>query len=141
MASSTESAQYTLHTYFRSSCSGRLRIALNLKSIAYTPVYFNLLKGEHQSQQNLATNPLGLVPSLVSADKPENGGHDMSLTQSLAILEYLEEQNPNARPLLPSKADILGRAHIRELAATIACDVQPVVSFERVPSSAVSENL
>ena len=105
-----------LHNYFRSSTSIRVRTALNLKGLEYYYAPLALLKAEHQSADYLALNPQGLVPALqISPDKV--------ITQSLAIIEYLDENYP-APPLLP--ADAWGRARVRSLAMMIACDVHPL---------------
>ena len=106
-----------LYTYFRSSASYRLRIALALKGLGYESVPVHLLKdgGEQHSPAYRAVNPAGLVPVLQDGDAV--------LTQSVAIMEYLDEAYPEA-PLLP--ADLLGRARVRALALTIACDVHPL---------------
>ncbi|HXV73313.1 MAG TPA: maleylacetoacetate isomerase [Sphingomonadales bacterium] len=104
-----------LYTYYRSSSSFRVRIALNWKGIPYEPVFVHLAKGEQQAPGHLRRNPQGLVPVL------EDG--DTMITQSVAILEYLEEKYPQ-RPLLPKgTAD---RAHVRSLVQLIACDIQPL---------------
>ena len=107
-----------LFTYFRSSAAWRLRIALNLKGVAWTPAFVHLLKdgGEQHGAAFRATNPLGLVPAL----ETDAGA---VLTQSLAIIEWLEETHP-APPLLP--ADPLARAAVRAFALTIACDIHPL---------------
>jgi maleylacetoacetate isomerase len=104
-----------LYTYFRSSAAYRVRIVLNLKGVAYESVPVNLLKGEHQADDYRAVNPHGRVPSL------QVGG--AVLTQSPAILEYLDEVHPEP-PLLPMGA--LERARVRAVASLIACDVHPV---------------
>ncbi len=106
-----------LYTYFRSSAAYRVRIALNLKGLPYEAVPVHLLKngGEQLGQAYRGVNPAGLVPAL------EDDG--MTLTQSMAIIEYLEEVHP-AAPLLPS--DPAGRARARALAQTIACDTHPL---------------
>ncbi len=106
-----------LYTYFRSSAAYRVRIALNLKGLAYDAVPVHLVKGggEHLQDAYRAVNPSALVPSL------EDEG--ATITQSMAILEYLEETHP-ATPLLPSAP--LERARVRELAQMIACDIHPV---------------
>ncbi len=101
-----------LFTYWRSSTAYRVRIGLHLKGLAYTPHAVNLLKGEQRDAAYVQKNPLAAVPTLV------DGGH--TLIQSLAILEYLDETHPTP-PLLP--ADPLGRARVRALAQTIACDM------------------
>lgn len=105
-----------LHNYFRSSTSIRLRAALNLKGLPYTYVAHHLRKGEHRDPAFLALNPQGLVPALVLED-------GQALTQSLAIIEYLDEVHPQP-PLLP--ADPVDRARVRALAYAIACEIHPV---------------
>jgi maleylpyruvate isomerase len=107
---------FVLHNYFRSSTSIRLRTALNLKGLDYSYVAHHLRKGEQKSGAFLAINPQGLVPALELGD-------GTVLTQSLAIIEYLDEVFPQP-PLLP--ADALGRARVRALACAIACEVHPV---------------
>jgi maleylacetoacetate isomerase len=104
-----------LYTYHRSSCSYRVRIALNLKQISHDFVQVNLLEGEQTGNEYRTINPQGLVPFLVDGE--------FKLFQSLAILEYLEERFPSP-PLLP--ADLQERAMVRALSQVIACDIQPV---------------
>ena len=106
-----------LYTYFRSSAAYRVRITLALKGLPYASVPVHLVRGggEQLLPAYRAVNPAALVPAL------EEGGD--VLTQSLAILEYLEETHPQS-PLLP--ADARGRARVRSLALTIACDVHPL---------------
>ncbi|TQV95084.1 maleylacetoacetate isomerase MaiA [Cordyceps javanica] len=115
-------ADYTLYTYFRSSCSGRLRIALNLKQLEWTPVYVNLLKGEQGSDAHRALNPSATVPLLVA-----HRDGDLRIGQSMAAIEYLDEKHPDAAALLP--ADAKSRAVARALANIIAGDVQPVTNL------------
>jgi maleylpyruvate isomerase len=105
-----------LHNYYRSSTSYRVRIALEMKGLSYDYVPHHLRHGEHLEPSYLAINPQGLVPALVLDD-------GTLLTQSLAIIEYLDEVQP-APPLLPK--DALGRARVRMLAQMIACDIHPV---------------
>ncbi|OEY65958.1 maleylacetoacetate isomerase [Marinobacter sp. X15-166B] len=106
----------TLYSYFRSSAAYRVRIALNLKGVEYDQASINLVKGEQRETANLRRNPQGLVPSLVT----DQGD---TLTQSLAICEYLDERYP--RPaLLPEDAP--GRARVRALAQLIACEIHPL---------------
>ena len=105
----------TLHAAWRSGASYRTRIALNLKGLAYDIVPVNLLAGDQRSEAFRRLNPLGLVPAL-----EVDGG---VLTQSPAILEWLEEAYPDP-PLLP--ADPIGRAQVRAMASLINCDIQPL---------------
>ncbi|MFA5521250.1 MAG: maleylacetoacetate isomerase [Castellaniella sp.] len=107
-----------LYSYFRSSAAYRVRIALNLKGLAHDIVPVDLRApngGEHHGAAYRAINPAGLVPAL------EDQGQ--VLDQSLAIIEYLEETHPDPA-LLP--ADALGRARVRALALTVACDIHPL---------------
>jgi maleylacetoacetate isomerase len=104
-----------LFDYFRSSASYRVRIALNLKGIAYEAVPVNLLEGAQRSDEYRARNPQGLVPML------EVDG--LGLTQSLAIIDYLETSHPVPR-LVPE--DAAERAHVLALALTVACDIHPL---------------
>ena len=105
-----------LYTYFRSSAAYRVRIALNLKGLAYDSVSVSLLDGQHKGEQYLNANPQGLVPALELDD-------GTVLSQSLAILEYLEECYPDS-PLLP--ANPLERGRVRSVVNHIACDVHPL---------------
>jgi maleylpyruvate isomerase len=109
-----------LHGYFRSSAAYRARIALNLKGVRVEHLSHHLRKGEQYAPAYLALNPQGLVPTL------ENDGGEI-LTQSLAIIEWLEETHPQP-PLLPS--DPLRRARVRAFALAIACDVHPVQNLK-----------
>jgi len=107
-----------LYDYWRSSAAYRVRIALNLKGLAYEHISVHLVKdgGQQHSDDYKAINPQGLVPSLVTDEGD-------IIPQSLAILEYLEETNPTPA-LLPVAP--LDRAYVRGLADMIACDVHPV---------------
>ncbi len=105
-----------LHNYFRSSTSFRVRIALNMKGLTYDYLTYRLLKGEQRTPAYLALNPQGGVPSLELDD-------GRVLTQSTAILEYLEEAYPEP-PLLPREP--LERARVRSLALAVACDIHPL---------------
>lgn len=105
-----------LHKFFRSSTSTRLRAALNLKGLEYDYVAYSLRDGETRTPSFLALNPQGLVPSL----EREDGS---VLSQSLAIMEWLEETYPTP-PLLPSDAD--GRARVRSLAYMTGCEIHPL---------------
>ena len=104
-----------LYTYFRSSAAYRVRIALNLKGVAYEAVPVNLLKGEQRQEGYRGVNPQQRVPSL------DIGG--ATLIQSPAILEYLDEAYPEP-PLLPLGA--AHRAKVRAVASLIACDIHPL---------------
>ena len=104
-----------LHGYFRSGAAYRVRIALNLKGVAYEQRPLDLRTGAHKDPEFLRLNPQGLVPALVT---PRG-----VLTQSPAILEWLEEAEPSP-PLLPQ--DPFERAQVRAMAALVACDVHPL---------------
>jgi maleylpyruvate isomerase len=104
-----------LYNFFRSGTSHRLRIVLNLKGLDYDYVAVDLRKNEHLGAAFKALNPQGLVPALVDGDHV--------LTQSVAIIEWLEERYPTPA-LLP--ADVDDRAHVRALAAIVGCDIHPV---------------
>jgi maleylpyruvate isomerase len=104
-----------LYDYWRSSAAYRVRIALNVKGLAYQPVLVDLRDGAQRAPEFLKINPQGLVPVL------EDG--DAVLTQSLPILNYLEERYPEPA-LLP--ADLPGRARARAIAVAIACEIHPL---------------
>ena len=104
-----------LHGYFRSGAAYRTRIALNLKGVAYDQRGVDLREGGQRSAAFLALNPQGMVPALQTGD--------VVLTQSPAILEWLEETRPEP-PLLPTGAT--GRARVRAMAALIGCDIHPL---------------
>jgi maleylacetoacetate isomerase len=106
-----------LYDYWRSSAAYRVRIGLNLLGLAYQQVAVDLVKGEHKSPEHLARNPQGLVPALAI--------DGLMLTQSLAILEYLDETR--SAGFLPD--DPAGRARVRTLAYAIAMDVAPVCNL------------
>jgi maleylpyruvate isomerase len=109
-----------LHGYFRSSAAYRVRIALNLKGIKAEHLPHHLRKGEQRAPAYLAINPQGLVPAL------ENDGGAV-LTQSVAIIEWLDETHPTP-PLLPK--DPLRRAKVRAFALALACDTHPVQNLK-----------
>ncbi|HSN18384.1 MAG TPA: maleylacetoacetate isomerase [Gammaproteobacteria bacterium] len=106
-----------LFTYFRSSAAYRVRIALNLKGLKAEQHFIHLVKdgGQQHKPEFRKVNPQGFVPALIDQ------GH--TITQSIAIVEYLDETHPNP-PLLPK--DALGRARVRALALVIAADIHPL---------------
>lgn len=104
-----------LYSFFRSGTSHRVRIALNLKGLGYEQIAVDLRRDEHLGAAYEAVNPQKLVPALDIGDAV--------LTQSSAILEWLEERYPTP-PLLPSNP--LARAQVRALAAIVGCDIHPV---------------
>ena len=106
----------TLHSFWLSLATYRVRIALNLKKVAFDERAHDLSKGEHQLPDFRQINPAGAVPALV-------GGTREPLTQSLAILEWLEETYPTP-PLLPADAE--GRAKVRSLFLLHAADTHPL---------------
>ena len=104
-----------LYGYFRSSAAYRVRIALNLKGLAYDNHFIHLQKNDQLAHEYAKLNPQKLVPALVDDGQV--------LTQSLAIIEYLDETHPEP-PLLPKTP--AERARVRALAQAIACDIHPI---------------
>lgn len=106
-----------LYTYFRSSAAYRVRIALNIKGIDYQPHFVHLVRdgGQHKKPEYLELNPQGFVPTLIHQERV--------LTQSLAIIEYVDEVFPEPA-LLPRSPE--SRAHVRSLAQIVACDMHPL---------------
>jgi maleylacetoacetate isomerase len=104
-----------LFGFFRSSAAFRVRIALNLKGLAYEDALIHLRRGDQRGGDFLAVNPQGLVPAL------DIGEH--TLIQSMAIIEYLDETHPPTALLPP---DPVGRARVRALADIVACDIHPI---------------
>ena len=104
-----------LYTYFRSSAAYRVRIAMNLKGLPYDPEFIHLAKGGHNDASYAAVNPAKLLPALIDDGQ--------LLTQSLAIMEYLDETHA-AVPLLPKTP--LARARVRALSQLIACEIHPL---------------
>jgi len=126
-----------LYSFFRSSAAYRTRIALNVKGLQYEYVAKHLVKngGEHRQADYLAINPQGFIPALE---------HDGALiTQSMAIIEYLDEVFPSP-PLLPTRA--IDRAAVRAMAQLIACDIHPlnnlrVLNYLKAPLNLNDESL
>ncbi|MGB3727001.1 MAG: maleylacetoacetate isomerase [Glaciecola sp.] len=112
-----------LYGYWRSSASYRVRIALNLKQIQYEYIPVHLLKegGQQRTEDYQRLNPAMLVPTFVDDDE------DVTLNQSLAIIEYLDEKYPDTPTLLPKHT--LDRARVRMLAQDIASDMQPLINL------------
>ena len=122
-----------LHSYFRSSASYRVRIALNLKGVAYETHSHHLRRGEQDAPEYRALQPQGFVPALETDD-------GAVLIQSLAICEYLDEIHPQS-PLLPK--DPVQRAHVRAFAQVICCDIHPIQNLKvlrRLRSAGFSED-
>ncbi len=116
-----------LYTYYRSTAAFRVRIALNLKRVRYESISMHLRSGAHQSEEYRAVNPQGLIPAL--------DDEGVLISQSLAIIEYLEEKFPDP-PLLPRAA--ADRAQVRSMALSVAADMHPlnnlrVLNFLRDP--------
>ncbi len=112
-----------LYTYWRSTTSYRVRIALNLKGIAYESIPVDLVKGEQASSDYVALNPIKGVPTLVTYD-------GTVLTQSMAILDYLDHLVPE--PALLPQGDLTRRAHVLAAAMVFAADVHPVNNLKVV---------
>lgn len=113
----TDQPHYQLYAFWRSSATYRVRVALALKGLTAEERYIDLDAGDQRGDDFLTINPLGVIPALIVPGHPP-------ISQSLAILEYLEETAPNP-PLLPS--DALGRARVRSIAASLAADTHPLV--------------
>jgi maleylacetoacetate isomerase len=116
-----------LYTYYRSTAAFRVRIALNIKGVPYESISLHLRSGEHQTSEYRKVNPQALIPAL------DDDG--VAISQSLAIIEYLEEKFPQP-PLLPRAA--ADRAYVRSMALNIAADMHPlnnlrVLNFLRKP--------
>jgi maleylacetoacetate isomerase len=131
---------YVLYSYYGSTCSQRIRIALALKGIKPEYRFVHLLKdGQHDSDY-VKLNPSHSVPTLIVS---EDGHEIITITQSLAIMEFLEETVPEGVPLLPPVSDPVARAKVRTLADIIACDVQPVTNLrivQKIKPASIEQN-
>ena len=110
--------QFDLYAYWRTSAGYRVRVALNIKGLKANEINVNIDAGEQRSEAFLKINPLGAIPALIEGSKTP-------LTQSLAILEFLDELKPDP-PLLP--ADLHGRARVRSIALMLAADTHPLIT-------------
>jgi maleylacetoacetate isomerase len=119
-----------LYTFFRSSASFRVRIALNSKGLRYEPALVSLPKGEHLEAKYKSVNPQGLVPAL------EDGGR--ILTQSLAIIEYLDETHPGPKLLPPDPID---RHYVRAFSQIVACEIHPLNNMRALKHIRKSDTL
>jgi maleylacetoacetate isomerase len=117
----TDPARFELFSFWRTSATYRVRVALNLKGIEAQETNVNLDTGEQRSQSFLKINPMGAIPALVDR---EPGQSKAPLTQSLAILEFIDESYP-APPLLPTGAH--ERARVRSIASMLAADTHPLI--------------
>lgn len=118
----TNAARFELFSYWRTSATYRVRVALNLKGVRAEEHNVDLDAGEQRSERFLAINPMGAIPALIDREAGAEAG---PLTQSLAILEFLEEAYPQPA-LLPT--DLHGRARVRSLAALLAADTHPLIT-------------
>lgn len=118
----TQPTRFELFSFWRTSATYRVRVALNLKGVPRQERNVNLDAGEQRSEAFLKINPLGAIPALIDH---EGGQAALPLTQSLAIVEFLDESYP-APALLP--ADPHGRARVRSIAAMCAADTHPLIT-------------
>ena len=118
----TQPTRFELFSFWRTSATYRVRVALNLKGVPRQERNVNLDAGEQRSEAFLKINPLGAIPALIDH---EGGQAALPLTQSLAIVEFLDESYP-APALLP--ADLHGRARVRSIAAMCTADTHPLIT-------------
>ena len=115
-------ARFALYSYWRTSATYRVRVALNLKQLPYEEINVNIDQNEHREPAFLAINPLGAIPALIDRAP---GASSLPLTQSLAILEFLDDIAPKPA-LLPSDAH--AKARVRSLAGMLASDTHPLIT-------------
>ncbi len=118
----TDPTRYQLYAYWRTSATYRVRVACNLKGIQPQETNVNIDAGEHRGEAFLKINPMGAIPALIDHGP---GQSSTPLTQSLAILEFIDETHPTP-PLLPAGAH--ARARVRSLAAMLAADTHPLIT-------------
>jgi maleylacetoacetate isomerase len=120
---------FHLYTFFASSCAARIRIAFNLKNLPVISHYVDMRQGEHNTGTYRTVNPSASIPTLVIETSRDNDGEaessSFSISQSVAILEYLEEVFPERIPLLPPTSEPEGRARVRELMYIVTSDIFP----------------
>jgi maleylacetoacetate isomerase len=118
----TSSPRFDLYSFWRTSATYRVRVALNLKGVTATEHNINIDTGQQRSEKFLAINPMGAIPALIDL---QPGASKTPLTQSMAILEFLDESYPQT-PLLPSTAH--ARARVRSLSALLTGDTHPLIT-------------
>ena len=128
----TTASRFELYSFWRTSATYRVRVACNLKGVKPHERNINLDAGEQRSEAFLKINPLGAIPALIDL---EAGPGAVPITQSLAILEFLDESYPTPA-LLPTDAH--GRARVRSLAAMLVADTHPLIT-PRVKKYLVAE--
>jgi maleylacetoacetate isomerase len=116
----SDKTRFELYAFWRTSATYRARVALNIKGLEASEHFVNIDAGEQRSEAFLRINPLGAIPALIDRE----AGQAPPITQSLAILEYLEEVHPQT-PILPPTA--LGRARVRSLASMLVADTHPLI--------------